>query len=488
MTKDYKDISLQDLILEDQKANQKTEDQTSQAEDSGSKADAADASILPKPPTGTRINQRGKNLILLAGAGLGVYIIWAIFHLSPKTSDTTTQAESMSISASSLSKQGDQGKTLLNSLQVQAYGAASNTQPQGAASGNLPVPSGAIAPTQGPGNLPANLAGVAQTQAPANSSQGSGSSGGFWGGSNNATASNGGNGSSNGQTPYQQAVQAGMQSGLTPDGFNAPGSNSSASAPSSSGNSQPIINSGNATAPQAPASGADNQNMQGEKTAFLQNAQSPTQSTLQGGIQNPASPYMVMAGSVIPATLITGINSDLPGQIQAIVSQNVYDSRTGNSILIPQGARLVGQYDSQVAYGQSRVLIVWSRIIFPNDQSLDLQGMPGADLSGFAGLHDQVDNHYIRIFGSALLMSVFSAGMQISQPQSSSSSSVPTNQEIIAGAMGQELTQTASQMIQQNLNIQPTLNIRPGDNFNVLVTRDIPFSGPYNNNGGQGNE
>ena len=477
MTKDYKEFSLQDLILEDQK----TESHAGQAAESGSKAEAADASILPKPPTGTRINQRGKNLILLAGAGLGIYIIWAIFHLSPKTSDATTQAESMSISASSLSKQGDQGKTLLSSLQVQAYGSASATQPQGAANGNLPVPSGALAPTQGPGNLPANLAGVAQTQAPANSTQGAGSSGGFFGGSNNAAASNG-------QNPYQQAVQAGMQSGLTPDGFQAPGSHSSASVPSSAGSSQPVINSGNGLAPQAPASGADNQNMQGEKTAFLQSAQSPTQSTLQGGIQNPASPYMVMAGSVIPATLITGINSDLPGQIQAIVSQNVYDSRTGNSIVIPQGARLVGQYDSQVAYGQSRVLIVWSRIIFPNDQSLDLQGMPGADLSGFAGLHDQVDNHYIRIFGSALLMSVFSAGMQISQPQSSSSSSVPTNQEIIAGAMGQELTQTASQMIQQNLNIQPTLNIRPGDNFNVLVTRDIPFAGPYNSNQGEGND
>ncbi len=482
--KDYKDISLQDLILEDQKAKQP---ENNPAEEGSTQAE--DASILPKTPTGTRINQRGKNLILLAGAGLGVYIIWAVFHLSPKTPNTTTQAESTSISAASLSKQGDQGKTLLSSLQVQAYGTAINTQPQGTVSSNLPIPSGAIAPAQGAqqtmqqvpqqSNLPGNLAGVAQAQAPVSSSQ-SGSSGSFWG------SNNGGN---NTQSPYQQAVQAGMQSGLTPDGFQSPGGTSSASSMpvNTGGNSQPMINSGNVTTPQAAQSGADNQNMQGEKNAFLQSAQAPTQSTLQGGIQNPVSPYMVMAGSVIPATLITGIDSDLPGQIQAIVSQNVYDSRTGNFVLIPQGARLVGQYDSQVAYGQSRVLIVWSRLIFPNDQSIDLQGMPGADLSGFAGLHDQVNNHYFRIFGSALLMSLFSAGMQISQPQNSANSSVPTNQEIIAGAMGQELTQTASQMIQQNLNIQPTLNIRPGDNFNVLVTRDIPFTGPYNN-GGQGNE
>ncbi len=468
MTKDYKDISLQDLILEEQRPVQVEEPAT----------EPQDESILPTPPTGTRINKRGKNIILLAGAGLGIYIIWAIFHLSPKVETASpSAADSMNISSTSLDKQQQQGDGLVTSLRVQAYGSASTPlqgTPEGSATANLPIPAGAVAPQQQAPtqqtNVPGNLSTVTQNQS--SSSQGS-SFGGFGGNTQQ-------------QTPYQQAVQNGMQSGLTPDGFQTGNSGSSQNAPA-----QPAMNPVSpAAAPQAaPAAASDNQNMQGEKNAFLQSAQSPTQSTLQGGVQNPASPYMVMAGSVIPATLITGINSDLPGQIQAIVSQNVYDSSTGNSVLIPQGARLVGQYDSQVAYGQSRVLIVWSRIIFPNDQSLDLQGMPGADLSGFAGLHDQVDNHYIRIFGSALLMSVFSAGMQLSQPQTSSvNGASPSNQQIIAGAMGQELSQTATQMIQQNLNIQPTLNIRPGDNFNVLVTRDIPFSGPYNNNGGQGNE
>jgi type IV secretion system protein VirB10 len=308
------------------------------------------------------------------------------------------------------------------------------------------------------------------------------------------------NSNSTGQNPYQQAIQSGMQSGLTPDGFeggsqtggdtgegynrvNSMDDTRSQNTQNRANNADAAL-AANTEAIEAVSASGSNPSMQSEneKNAFLQNNQTIRHDTLQTGVQNPASPYMLMAGSVIPATLITGINSDLPGQIQALVSQNIYDSSTGNNILIPQGARLIGTYDSQIAYGQSRVLIVWSRVIFPNDQYIDLEGMPGADLSGFAGLTDQVDNHYFRIYGSALLMSLFSAGMQLSQPQSSNAMGAPTSQQIIAGAMGQELGQTSTQMIQKNLNIQPTINIRPGDNFNVLVTRDIPFKGPYRDN------
>jgi type IV secretion system protein TrbI len=117
----------------------------------------------------------------------------------------------------------------------------------------------------------------------------------------------------------------------------------------------------------------------------------------------------IKAGTIIPATLVTGINSDLPGTMIGKVRRNVYDTVTGNYLLIPQGTTLIGNYDSKVVFGQSRVLIVWSRLIFPNGSSFDLQGMPGVDLTGMAGLHDQVDNHYKRIFGSALLFSVFGA-------------------------------------------------------------------------------
>lgn len=222
------------------------------------------------------------------------------------------------------------------------------------------------------------------------------------------------------------------------------------------------------------------QNMQGQKTAFLKQVSSQTDSDyLNESVQNARSPYEVQAGSIIPAELVTGINSDLPGQILGIIRKNVYDSQTGNYLLIPQGSKLVGVYDSQVAYGQSRVLIAWSRIIFPNGQSINLEGMPGVDLSGMAGLHDLVDNHYVRIFGSALLISLFGAGGQLSQPQQNTTNGALSTQQIIAASIGQQFSQTGAQLIQKNLNIQPTIKIRPGDLFNVFVTKDMVFPGPY---------
>lgn len=199
--------------------------------------------------------------------------------------------------------------------------------------------------------------------------------------------------------------------------------------------------------------------------------------TIQGLLQPPISPYQLNAGTIIPANLVTGINSNLPGNIVAKVRRDVYDTATGNHLLIPQGTTLIGSYDSQVAYGQSRVLIVWSRLVFPDASSFDLQGMPGADLTGMAGLHDQVDKHYFRIFGSALMFSVFGAAGQLSQPQSNNNQL--SSQQIIYGAIGQQMGQTASQLVAKNMNIQPTLKIRPGTDFNVLLTRDMILQYPH---------
>ncbi len=240
----------------------------------------------------------------------------------------------------------------------------------------------------------------------------------------------------------------------------------------------------NASVAQNPAGAAqptsyDQQNMQPQKTAFLNQASTQNSDYLNQAVQNPVSPYEVQAGSIIPAELVTGIDSDLPGQILAIVRENVYDTPTGNNLLIPQGSKLVGAYDSQIAYGQTRVLMAWSRIIFPNGSSLDLEGMPGVDLSGMAGLHDLVDEHYVRIFGSALLFSLFGALGQLSQPQQSTTNGALTNQQIIAASIGQEFSQTGAQLAQKNINIQPTIEIRPGDLFNVFVTKDMVFPGVY---------
>jgi type IV secretion system protein VirB10 len=194
----------------------------------------------------------------------------------------------------------------------------------------------------------------------------------------------------------------------------------------------------------------------------------------------PHSPYELRAGFVIPGTLISGVNSQLPGQIMAQTSQDVFDTATGKYKLFPQGSRLVGTYSSEVAYGQARVLVAWQRIIFPDGKAMDIGAMPGADGAGFAGFKDQVDNHYVRIFGSALLMSAITAGVAYSQQnQNTGSLYAPNAQSTLSSALGQQLGQATVQMISKNMNIAPTLEIRPGYRFNILVTKDLTLSKPY---------
>lgn len=193
---------------------------------------------------------------------------------------------------------------------------------------------------------------------------------------------------------------------------------------------------------------------------------------LPTGREAPISTNVLRAGSVIPAVMETGIDSDLPGQILARVASNVYNTPDGSQVLVPQGAELIGTYDDQVANGQSRVLVVWNRIIYPDGSSLDIDSMPGSSPSGYAGFHDQVNNHYFRIFGDALLMSVFSAGVQLSQPQASPSSTY-SSQQVIAGSLGQQLGQTGQNLINRDIGIAPTLKIRQGYKFDVMITRDL---------------
>jgi len=194
----------------------------------------------------------------------------------------------------------------------------------------------------------------------------------------------------------------------------------------------------------------------------------------------PHSPYELRAGYVLPGTLISGINSQLPGQIMAQISQDVFDTATGKFKLFPQGSRLVGTYSSEVAYGQARVLVAWQRIVFPDGKAMDIGAMPGADGAGYAGFKDQVDNHYLRIFGSALLMSAITAGATYSQQnQNTGSLYAPNAQSTLSSALGQQLGQTTVQMIAKNLNMAPTLEIRPGYRFNIIVTKDLTLSKPY---------
>ena len=195
----------------------------------------------------------------------------------------------------------------------------------------------------------------------------------------------------------------------------------------------------------------------------------------------PRTPYELRAGFVVPATLISGINSELPGQIMAQIAQNVYDTATGKYLLLPQGSRLVGAYSSDVSYGQARVLVAWQRIVFPDGKAMDIGAMPGADSAGYAGFTDQVNNHYLRLYGSALLMSAVTAGITYNQQQHQSTIGYqqPSASNAMSQALGVQLGQVTAQMIAKNLNIAPTLEIRPGYRFNVIVTKDMTFSKPY---------
>ncbi|EAL9866413.1 conjugal transfer protein TrbI [Campylobacter coli] len=188
--------------------------------------------------------------------------------------------------------------------------------------------------------------------------------------------------------------------------------------------------------------------------------------------QKPLSTYEIKAGWNIPAILITGVNSDLPGQILAQVTQNVYDSATGKYLLIPQGTKVVGAYSSNIIYGQSRLLVAWNKLIFPNGDTLNLDGMQGASQDGYTGFEDQVDNHYFRIFGSAFLLSSISAGIALSDNSDTNSEKETASDKAIAQAI-QQMGQVASEMIRKNMNISPTLKIRPGYKFNIFVTKDI---------------
>ena len=194
-------------------------------------------------------------------------------------------------------------------------------------------------------------------------------------------------------------------------------------------------------------------------------------------------PLELKTGAVIPGVMVTGINSDLPGNIIAQVSQNVFDTATGRQLLIPQGAKLFGVYDSRVIYGQERVLVAWNRLMFPDGSAVTLGAMPGSDMAGNAGYTDKVNNHYQRIFGLVIVMSMSTGGMSYSMDSldSGGDSDNPTRQDEMGSALASQLGQATLQLLQQNLNIKPTLEIQPGYQFNVIVTKDIVFQQPYRN-------
>jgi type IV secretory pathway VirB10-like protein len=227
-------------------------------------------------------------------------------------------------------------------------------------------------------------------------------------------------------------------------------------------------------------SGNDPQNEQSRKQAFIEQTRDrAVNNYLKSTRTPPIGKYEVKMGWDIPAILEQGINSDLPGEVKALVRSNVYDTATGKYLLIPQGSRLVGVYDSQITYAQNRLQVIWTRIIYPDGSSINLDGMVGQDIQGMAGFHDKVDNHYKRLIGSALLTSAFAAGIELSQRQNSSLLTTPTAGQTASAAVGQQLGELGSEMTRKNLSIPPTIKVPVGYRFNVRVNRDILFDAPY---------
>ncbi|MEW5997885.1 MAG: conjugal transfer protein TraI [Proteobacteria bacterium SG_bin5] len=218
-------------------------------------------------------------------------------------------------------------------------------------------------------------------------------------------------------------------------------------------------------APQSQQASAG-QGDQAAKRAFM--AQASSQRTVSAErLAAPASPNIVQAGSIIPAALITGIRSDLPGQITAQVTQNVYDSPTGRILLIPQGARLIGEYDSEIAAGQTRVLLAWDRLIMPDGRSIVLERQPSADGAGFAGLQDRVNQHWGNLLKAAAVSTLLGVGAELG-----ADSEDDLTRALRRGSQD-TINQTGQQIVRRQLNVQPTLTIRPGHPLRVVITRDL---------------
>jgi type IV secretion system protein TrbI len=205
---------------------------------------------------------------------------------------------------------------------------------------------------------------------------------------------------------------------------------------------------------------------QAGKRAFMEQASNQRTVSVER-LAVPASPNIVQAGSVIAAALITGIRSDLPGQITAQVTQNVYDSPTGRILLIPQGARLIGEYDSEIAAGQTRVLLAWDRLILPDGRSIVLERQPGADGAGVAGLQDRVNQHWGNLLKAAAISTLLGVGAELG-----ADSENDLTRALRRGTQD-TINQAGQQIVGRQLNVQPTLTVRPGHPLRVVLTRDL---------------
>ena len=209
--------------------------------------------------------------------------------------------------------------------------------------------------------------------------------------------------------------------------------------------------------------------------AYLQN----NDFKLNHNVESITNPFVIKQGSVIPAVLLTGINSDLPGQVSAQVTNDVLDSPFGNSILIPKGSKLIGQYGSGPGFGQTRIMMGFNRLIFPDGKSLNLEAMPGTGSDGYSGFKADVNNHWLKLISYSVFLGGITTAITLSTDAAYDSEGKITPQAALSQSMGEILGRTMSQVIERNLSLSPTLTVKPGFRFNVAVTKDIEFSGEY---------
>ena len=225
-------------------------------------------------------------------------------------------------------------------------------------------------------------------------------------------------------------------------------------------------------------------NRQVQKEDFLRkNAANMTSQGYSENLPIPQQFYLELkAGTVIPGMLITGLNSDLPGPVMGQVSENIWDSTHGKHVLIPKGTKILGVYDSQITYGQKRVLVVWNRLILPNGTTLNIAGSPGLDQVGYSGMKGKVDEHWGRMITAALLASLFVTGAEVISPSEDNNrtgNEAKSPGEIASEQAANAILEMSSNLMNKTMNIQPTITIRPGKRFNIFVEKDIVFPEPY---------
>jgi type IV secretory pathway VirB10-like protein len=256
-------------------------------------------------------------------------------------------------------------------------------------------------------------------------------------------------------------LPAGIAAGQPPEGAGAAGAGGVAAAMPGGGAA-------------AATTGGDRRDHQ----AFLRGAETLAPAELRVRHDRPGAGIWIEAGTVLPAALVTAVDSDVAGPLVAQVTQDVFD-RDQRRVVIPRGSRLLGSYDSQVALGESRLLVAWSRVVFPDGSGLSFPGLPAATRAGEAGLPGSVDNHLARVFGSAVLLSVLGAGAQLSQPQESAAfGAAASTRQVAAAAVGQELSSVAIELLRRQLSVPPTIRIAAGTRFYVFLRGDVRFEEP----------